>query len=344
MVEAQKFTRFLVVGDIHAMDRPPASMHEGYLDDLIDLLMEVAKLEEELKADGVIWAGDIFNHKQPGRTSHATVQRMIEVVQAHKNLMATTGNHDISNDRLESVYDKQPLGVLFRAGLKELDGWHPDLPLYGIPWQQRWHHEGVVEEVFKGWMDNPDVEKDHALVVTHAPIYPPAQAEGVPFELVPTGEIAAAMGGSGYLYYGHIHEDHGVYEDGGVTFANVGAISRGSIHEYNLEREVQVAVWQSHPNATFSRAVKAGKTPPKGSFPQGFTPIVLPHKPASEIFKIAEVQEKKDEKMSLDSFLADVGSSTLQISSTESVIGHIRALDVDEPVKRTAIEILEEVG
>jgi DNA repair exonuclease SbcCD nuclease subunit len=339
-------TRILLVGDIHAMDRPPASMNEGYLDGLIDMLNYVADLETSLAADAVVWAGDIFNHKQPARTSHSTVQRMIEVVQRHKNLWIVVGNHDISNDRLDSVLDKQPLGVLLRAGAHELNGWHPELPLFGVPWQQRWHHAGVVEEAFKDWREAANSDKDlsHALAVTHAPIYPPAQAKDVPFELVPTEEIAAAMGGTGYLYYGHIHEDHGVFEDGGVTFANVGAVSRGSLHEYNLEREVQLAVWQDFPNASYQRAIKAGKERPEASFDQGFTPLVIPHRPADEIFRIAEAQEKKDEKMSLDAFLSDVGSSTLSISSTESVVEHIRGLDVEARVKATAIEILQEIG
>jgi DNA repair exonuclease SbcCD nuclease subunit len=289
------------------------------------MLSFVAKLEKVLKVDSVVWAGDIFHHKQPSRTSHATVLKLMKVAQQYDNLWVVTGNHDITSDRLDSL-EKQPLGVLYEAGvLKELDGWHPSLPIFGVPWQQRWLSPGTIDEAFKEFRDHgfqSDFPNDHALVVTHAPIYPPTVADNVLFELLNLEEVADAMGNSGSLYYGHIHEPHYTFEVGGVKFANMGAISRGSLHEYNLARKIQVAIW----------------TPE-----HGFNPIDIPHKPASEVFKLAEAHEKKEVKMDLDSFLAEVGSATLDISSTGSIIEHVRSMNIEEPVKNTSIELLEEV-
>lgn len=314
-------TKILLVGDIHAADRPPSSVNEGYLDDIIDLLNQVADLEVELDADAVVWAGDVFNHKQPGRTSHQTVQRMIEVVQRHRNLYIVVGNHDISNDRLESVLDKQPLGVLLRSGATELNGWHPELPLFGVPWQQRWLHEDVIWDAFEDWRgENETRSTRNCLAVTHAPIFPLDQTP--PYEYLDLDDIAEAMEHKGYLYYGHIHEDHGIYEHEGVTFANVGAISRGSLHEYNLSRDIQACLWTE----------------------DGFSSIKLNAKPAEEVFKITEAEAKKEESISLDNFLAEVGSSTLDISSTESVSSHIHSLELPERIKKLAVEILEEVS
>ena len=237
-----------------------------------------------------------------------------------------TGN---SNDRLESIDETQPLGVLFRAGAKRVEGsagWADGgLPLYIVNWQQDWHNPEAVHFAFEEWRDSHPNTLKESLVVTHAPIYPPDQ-ENQLFDLVPThgeGSISEAMGNQGYVYYGHIHEDHGVFESDGVTYCNVGALSRGALHEYNVQREIQVALWDS-------------KT--------GFEPIVIPHRPAEEVFKIAEVTEKKSEKLSLDQFLADVGSSTLDISSTESVVEHISKLNVAKPVKKLATDILREVS
>lgn len=339
-------TRILLVGDIHVSDRPPARCTDSYTDDIIDMLMYVAKLEKDLQADAVVWAGDIFHHKQPSRTSHATVLKMLAVVRSYTNLYIVTGNHDISNDVLDSVHEKQPLGVLLHAGAHELNGWHPELPIFGVPWQQRWLHEDTPREALAAWREaeNSDKDLDHALVVTHAPIYPPATRDEQMFDLVPTAGaqgLSEAMGHKGYLYYGHIHEDHGIFEDEGVTYANMGAISRGSLNDYNLEREIKVAVWQDFPNASYQRAVKAGKPVPSGSFDQGFTEIQIPHKPATEVFKIEEAKAEKAAKLSLDQFLSEVGSSTLDITSTEGVIEHIKALQVEPPVKKKSIELLE---
>ena len=148
---AESSVRVICVGDIHLSDRPPASCYDTYTDDILDMLSFVAKLEKALKTDAVVWAGDIFHHKQPSRTSHATVLKLTKVAQEYDNLYVVTGNHDIQSDRLDSL-EKQPLGVLYEAGvLKELDGWHPTLPIFGVPWQQRWLSPGTIDEAFAEW-------------------------------------------------------------------------------------------------------------------------------------------------------------------------------------------------
>src|SRR5690606_16770357 len=141
----------ICVGDIHLSDRPPASCTESYTDDILEMLSFVAKVEKALKVDAVVWAGDIFHHKQPSRTSHATVLKLAKVAQEYNNLWVVTGNHDIQSDRLDSL-EKQPLGVLYEAGvLKELNGWHPTLPIFGVPWQQRWLSPEAPWEAFRDW-------------------------------------------------------------------------------------------------------------------------------------------------------------------------------------------------
>ncbi len=329
-------TKILCVGDIHVMDRAPVNATESYTDDIIEMLKWIADYSAEQEVDAVVWAGDIFHHKQPSRTSHALVLRMIDVVRYYRklklDLCIVTGNHDISNDVLASVHEKQPLGVLFKAGARELDGWHPTLPLFGVPWQQNWTtSDDAAEEAFEDWRERSGVggmghtPLEQSLAVTHAPIYPPGEAEKQLFELVPTqGEhgLSSAMNNRGCLYFGHIHEDHGIFEVEGVTYANMGAISRGSLTEYNIERSIKVAMWE-------------GGT---------FTEVVVPHKPASEVLRIAEVMEERSERISLDTFLAEVGNSTLDISSTSSVIDHIRGReDIPRRIRDRAIKILEEV-
>jgi len=311
-------------------DTSPSSRKEGYREDILKKLEYIAELEKKIKADAVVLAGDVFHFPTPSKTSHATVLRMLEVIQKFNNIYVVYGNHDLASDRVESVLEKQPLGVLIHGGLKVLDGWHDTLPLYGIPWQQDWIiNEHAPARAFMGFRQGASHGRDlsHSLAVTHAPIYPPAEQQSVIFELLPTsGEnsIAKAMGRQGYLYYGHIHEDHGVFEDGGITYCNVGGLSRGSLHEYNLERDIQVAIWDSS---------------------KGFRPHVIPYKPASELFLIDEHQAKREEAKSLDKFLNDVSGTKIEISSIESVKTHIRELpDIDAKVKDKAVSILDSVN
>jgi predicted phosphodiesterase len=334
--------KILVVNDIHLTDRPPSSVHEGYVDELFEMLAYIAELETKLGADAVVWAGDVFHHKQPLRSSHKLVLRTIEVAKLYKNLLVIAGNHDLTQDRMDTLFDQQPLGVLLASGAATfLDGWHETLPLFGVSWQQRWHHPDVRMEAFAKWraggttLGNPTIGEEDwvdaernltdCLAVTHAPLYPPGQENE--FDHIPTkGEdgISAAMGNTGSLAYGHIHEDHGFFESDGVHYANVGALSRGSAHEYNFEREIQVSLWTE------------GK---------GFTSIPVPHRPGSEVFKKTEIEESKHEKLSLDAFLSEVGTTTLAISTTESVVNHIKTLGhVDKPVRERAIQVLEDVS
>lgn len=317
-------TRILLVGDIHLSDRPPVNATESYTQDILEMLSYIADLEEELNTDAVVWAGDVFHHKQPSRTSHALVLRTVEVVQRYRNLWIVPGNHDVSNDRLESIDEKQPLGILFKAGAQLLDGWHPDLPLYGVPWQMRWTtDEDALWDAFENWRGEGHIEGSdklrHSLAVTHAPIFP----EGLepPYEYLSLADINQAMDLSGYLYYGHIHDYHGIYEYGGITLCNVGALSRGSLTESNLTRPIKVALWTE----------------------DGFEEIDIPHRPASEIFKLEEASERKEHELSLDEFLSEVGRSTLEVTTTESVRDLINKMKLKPSVKKLALEILEQV-
>lgn len=315
--------KVLILNDIHLRDHPPRNCTDSYLADILDILRFTAKLEKALDLDAVIWAGDVFDHKMPARTSHRLMLQVIEVVKEYRRLLILPGNHDVSNDRLDSIEEQQPLGVLYEAGAERLEGWVKDLPILGIPWQQRWFEPGVLEEVFTPWRDaGSRGELAGSLVVTHASIFPPGDEPGV-YESLHPADIAEAMENVGYLEYGHIHDDHGIFETNGVTFANPGAISRGSLTESNLNRKVKGVLW----------------TPE-----DGFLEVDLPHKSADQVFLVAQAAQKKAETVDDERFLAEVGSTRLEISSTASVISYINTIDEEKvpvDVKKVAIELLE---
>lgn len=244
--------KVLLVNDIHLRDRPPSSCTETYTEDLLDLLQQTVTVAGLHDVDAVVWPGDVFDSKVPGRTSHRLVQRAIEIGKLYMvPWFIVPGNHDIAHDNLDSILDTQPLGVLLRAGAKLLSGWSEPLNdrdgayrLYGVPWQQEWSDEAVsaaLGQYFEtlGWAD-PEV---HRLVVTHAPLYPPGLE--LPYEFYPAEKWAQAMGSRGSCWYGHVHESHEIWQSGGVTFANFGALSRGSLHEHNISRQVAAGIWDS---------------------------------------------------------------------------------------------------
>lgn len=181
-----------------------------------------------------------------------------------------------------------------------------------------------MHEALRGWRE-PALPDYPALVVAHAPLYPPGQE--LPYENFPVWVWAESMGARGACFYGHVHEPHGVYQTGGAVFANNGALSRGSLHEYNLTRQVGCTIWDSD---------RIGE--------EAFEFVPLDAKPASEVFRLTEKQQATDMHGRLDEFLASVGSTTLEAVSVESVIAHIRTLGLGKDAEDLAAELLTEAA
>ena len=277
-------SNYLLVSDLHLADNPPASRKEGYLDEVLMLLWQTVRLAEEHEATAV-WAGDVFHLKTPGRNSFKMVNQVIDVVKAYpRGLYIVPGNHDLTHDRLDSI-PAQPLGMLYQAGAKECIGWAHS-SLYGVPWLQR-HTDEAVENSLADWraqMNPPG----HCLVVTHAPLYPPGRE--LKYEFYDTHKWARAMGNLGSVFYGHVHNPHGTYTVDGVQFCNNGALSRGSLDESNLKREVVATLW-SDINGEFRT-------------------LPMAYKDSSAIFRMEE-KTKREAQVRLDDFLESIGQASL---------------------------------
>ncbi len=317
---------YLLVNDVHLADRPPSSCTDTYLGDLFDLIESILDVATRRAAEAVIFAGDVFHLKTPTRTSHATVMRFIEILaDAPCQILIVPGNHDMQHDRIESILESQPLGVVFRSGVAApligIHGLRDGLvrhPVFGVPWLKHFT-AATVAEAFTDF----DLLTGHRLVVTHAPLYPPGKE--LPYENYPAADWAAAMGGHGTVHYGHVHEPHGIYTVGGVTFSNPGALSRGSLHEHNLTRPVQIAVWDSDTGHISHQP--------------------LPHKPASEVLRAAEAAVAKREQADYATFLDAIGSTSLAVTSIEDVIAAIRALDdLTAEEKTLIVDLLAEAA
>lgn len=312
--------KFLLLGDVHLADRPPGQCSDSYTDDLFDMLDYCARLSKEHDAV-MIQAGDLFHLKHPSRNSHALVRRTIEALgKFQREVFIVPGNHDISHDRQESLIS-QPLGVVFTSGVATmLKGWDLEFgyPIYGVPWLQRFD-DRMVSEALAGFREESGMP--HNLVITHAPLYPPSQE--LSYEFYPSDKWAQAMGNQGSCYYGHVHEAHGVWKNAGVIFGNQGALSRGSIHEHNLKREISVTLWDSVNGA--------------------FTVVPIPHKPAEEVFKLSQVEVIREKQEQLNVFLESIGQASVEITSVESVLTMVKTMGLPEELLQTVQDLLEGV-
>lgn len=315
---------YLLLSDVHATRRPPSSCTPSYWPDLRDLLWQTVAIARERQLSGVVWAGDVLHHKAPRNTDHGLMQDLIKVIQASPcPVWIVPGNHDIQHDRLDSIEATQPLGVLYLAGARRLEGWSQDHPLYGVPWQQEWSEE-TVSAAFGDWRGYTPfgAHRGRYLAVAHAPLYPPGSEpryDGA--EFTPASWWSGAMDTyEGCLFYGHIHEPHGTWQHEGVTFCNYGALSRGSLDEHNLHRPVGCTLWDDQTG--------------------GFKFVPLNAKPASEVFRLREHGAAVTAQGLLDGFLAAAGKVTLGVLSLETVLGHFRELGLSREELALAEEFL----
>lgn len=333
--------KFLLSTDHHLSERPPSSCTDSYNDDLFDLMEQARDVGIRYGVDAWAWAGDTFHLKAASRVSHRLVHRactFIEqtAVEAEFPILILAGNHDMANDRLDSIWQSQPLGMLYRAGAIELDGWTANLPIYGVPWLQGYgayteESDAAVAQAFEPYRQQvfeAGTGSEIPLVVAHAPLYP--EGKELPYEYFPADRWWEAMGknrgGTHSVFYGHVHEPHGTWgwydAKGGITFCNNGALSRGSLHEYNLTRQVGVTVYDT----------KTGK----------FEFVPLRAKPADQVFRLQEKQQVTDMQGRLDDFLTSVSGTSLEVMNAESVVEHIRSLGLSKEVTDLATELIEE--
>lgn len=312
----RQLSNILLCSDIHVADKPPASRHEGYKEEVLELLWQTVELAKEHSAV-MVWAGDVFHIKTPGRNSYKLVNEMIDVVKAYPDgLVIVPGNHDLLHDRLDSI-SSQPLGTLFKAGADLLSGWYEDDHIYGVPWLQRFDDDSV-KRAFTGYKASDSFGEYNTLVVTHAPLYPPG--EELPYEFYDVRKWASAMGNRGSVFYGHVHNPSGVYVVDGVTFCNNGALSRGSLDESNLTRPVVATLWSSL----------------SGSFQT----IPLSYQPAESIFKM-EIKAQRAAQVKLDDFLASVGQASIDITTISSVMDYIRSLGLTPEMEAVLQDLID---
>ncbi len=330
-------SKFLIINDVHLTNdnSQPSSCTASYTDDLFDLLYQANDKARELGCQAIIQLGDFFHIKTPGRNSHQLIQRAMKwASDAPCPVYIVPGNHDLLNDRLESLEEGQPLGVLFSSGIvRRAEGYlrlpenkldpYPFIPVYGVPWQQFWDAEqSVADQAVKNALGNFEPKDTPQLIVTHAPFFPPGNNPA--YEHYSVEKFSRYLNPDGIadvqVIYGHIHDWHGEYVVNGVRFANYGALSRGSLTESNLTRPVGVTVWDS----------VTGR----------FEFVELQYRPAEQVFRVKEIEEVKTTQLKLDEFLISVGQSSIEITTVESVMDKVRALKLGKDFERVVEELL----
>ncbi len=313
------------------MNNHPSSCTSSYTDDMFDLLYQALDVADSYKCSAIVQLGDFFHIKTPSRNSLKLVQRAIKWARyADIPVYIVAGNHDLLNDRLASLDEGQPLGVLYSSGAayraEHYFGSELNKRLFGIPWQQFWDAEqSVADRAVKDALQGFHPSDSPQLIVTHAPFFPPGVNPA--YEHYSTEKFSKFVNPSGksnvQVIYGHIHDWHGEYVVNGVRFCNYGALSRGSLTESNLTRPVGVTIWDSITGQ--------------------FEFVELQAKPAEKVFRIKEIAEVKTAQVRLDQFLESVGQSSIEITDIASVLDHVKSLNLGKEIESVIEELLTSV-
>jgi len=307
---------FLTVGDVHLSDTTPASRLDNYTDATFEDLALVRAQALEQKATAVFITGDIFDRKSPIKNSHAIVARAIALFSSFPcPVYSIVGNHDIVNNRMDSL-SRQPLNVLFESGaLKRLKKEVFDkVTVHGVDFDEGNDYSTLSPE------------KDENSTATIAVCHVLATPDGGDMYGEPIFSYKKLANSDVDVYvFGHFHNDQGIHTIGKKKFVNLGALSRGSLTQEEIHRQVKIG-----------RIEWDGKSLECSEIP-------LAVKSSKEIFDIEKKQEMEKKEKEIESFVASLNKTDLfqDISSLEETI---KAMRLETGVKNRLVGYLNNKG
>lgn len=214
-------SKILFIGDTHLNASTPSSRKDVYSTTVLNKIKNIGKMIEERNISKVIYLGDIFSAKwQP-------ITYIIDAMDAFNSIKCEqytiVGNHDLTYEREES-FNSSPLSILTRAGimkiLKEINIDNKVL-IRGFN-----YCDSLSSSEFNGFK----------ICVAHC-FYNNEKFGGTTHNIQP--EDGLKLGYNAYVL-GHDHTPYPDIANSAFQVIRPGSLTRGSSHEYNLKRNVEV--------------------------------------------------------------------------------------------------------
>lgn len=291
--------RILGVGDQHNDTVAPSSRKDDYCQAIKDKLLEIKALAHEKPTNAIIFSGDLINKQDSYRVPYSLTNWLIDYF---ANLGVDTflamGNHDVK--ARSEQWERQPIGSIVKSGAVTPLWTNPTVnnPTgYVVHYVRSGIHRDKLPvrihgRLFSYLADKSEhrqsfysIEKDASLFeicAVHAELIPNGEKQLFDFTTPELIDAVVSPDRRPDVYFsGHVHDNLGVFGGSGYRCVNFGAISRGSIDEYNLTRPVQIAEILITPKSA-------------GKFELFINPIVLKcAKPAADVFYVQELQKKR---------------------------------------------------
>lgn len=331
--------RLLFIGDVHVADSSPSKRDGNYREDIFRKLEETVEIAHSNKVDLVVFAGDLFHHKQPRKVSHRTVQQLIALMESYNvPVYICIGNHDITEGRLESL-EKQPLGVVATAkNVTLMPSWiagdkHPVLQTKNVTFHSI---PGVPGVKVTDYSFPTMVGTKWNVLVAHQSIVPD-KSKLPPFlqdkDFMHDSAEVARNCKCNVILYGHEHGNHGVYKRKGANnsdtvFVNLGSVCRGTIGEDDLKKEPSVFLLDlSDDGKLGGKKIKLKNV-----------------RPIEECFMLEEHFETVEHKKDIEDAISRLKDTRLERFSVEGIMSSIEVRDdIDAEVRDSALELLETV-
>lgn len=240
--------RLITVGDQHGDVTGPLRRTDDYLETWFAKMEEVRDLAIQRSADAVIFTGDLVHRPNGAKVPYSFVNRVIDHFASYPRsiaLLAGLGNHDIVGN-VES-WNRQPIGAIVRAGRLH--------PLWVESYRYLKTPAVLVTSI--GYADDQDLpehrDRTYGVVrdtanqfvvhVVHTMLLPDSMSLPVSYTTpsLIVRDVAADRRADLYVG-GHVHDDLGLFGVDGAACLNFGSLTRGSIAEADLTRQVGVGL------------------------------------------------------------------------------------------------------
>lgn len=273
----------LFVGDNHISAKTPVNRKDNYLEATLNKLKDCLELGIKHKVNAVVLLGDVFDVREEGPLARNGALNILKSQEDGTKwpfpVYVVVGNHDIQSS---FSLDKSSLGTLINAGVLLKEDYVEEL---GIAFA---HFNPELDDNIKNGM----LKNYPAMIwACHASIVDVLDSRFadklVLFDDIPLHENTKMV------ISGHIHHPMSKIRNDGAIFINPGAIGRYSASKDNLSRDIKVYLLSYDLDGVI--------------YKQDY--LYLPSaKHYSEVFKIEEINNVKEQKKEVQEFTKIVNS------------------------------------
>jgi DNA repair exonuclease SbcCD nuclease subunit len=312
--------KYIQINDVHSSDKGPRYRTDTYSDDIFKKLDTAFSIASDIKADFVLFTGDVFHHPQAAKVSHHLVNRWQDLFRRYENIpiLIVPGNHDLAAGRIASL-DRQPISsicvsshvsLLLEGMIFDIDG----LKIMGLPWRYDVSETTIVNAI---------AEKEVDVLAIHAPI---TLKPNPFFSTIQPEQIA---GIAKVVSYGHIHSPIDPKIVNGTLYVNPGAIARRVLGSSPIDEDDQ------------DRVPSIAIVSLDNKFSATASHETVNARPASEVYRTEIHDETVRRRFEINSFVKNLGEASIRRFTIEDLVLELRKISPDLEACAVAEEILQ---